>query len=110
MIKIKVSRPHRMSHLVASASGGNIPSSKVSYFNRRSVIIILLKTKESKSQPVVLRPFFTPFAIPYHVLADYLNFDTSLEVCLKAPTPLLGWTLDGVYRRQQSSEFSPKKS
>ena len=110
MIKIKASRPHRMSHLVASASGGNIPSSKVSYFNRRSVIIILLKTKESKSQPVVLRPFFTPFAIPYHVLADYLNFDTSLEVCLKAPTPLLGWTLDGVYRRQQSSEFSPKKS
>ena len=110
MIKIKASRPHRMSHLVASASGGNIPSSKVSYFNRRSVIIILLKTKESKSQPVVLRPFFTSFAIPYHVLADYLNFDTSLEVCLKAPTPLLGWTLDGVYRRQQSSEFSPKKS
>ena len=110
MIKIKASRRNRMSHLVASASGGNIPSSKVSYFNRRSVIIILLKKKESKSQPVVLRPFFTPFAIPYHVLVDYLNFDTSLEVCLKAPTPLLGRTLDGVYRRQQSSEFAPKKS
>ena len=101
MIKIKASRRNRMSHLVASASGGNIPSSKVSYFNRRSVIIILLKTKESKSQPVVLRPFFTPFGG---------LFDTSLEVCLKPPTPLLGWTLDGVYRRQQSNEFAPEKS
>ena len=98
MIDIKASRLNRISHSIASAAGGNILNSKVSYFNRRSVIIILLKTKESRSQPVVLRPFFTPFAIPYHPLADYLNFDTSLEVCLKAPTPLLGWTLDGVYR------------
>ena len=35
------------------------PSSKVSYFNRRSVIITPLKTKESRSQPIVLCPFFT---------------------------------------------------
>ena len=88
MINKKASRLNRMSHSVALAPGGNIPSSKVSYFNRRLVIIILLKAK-SKSQPVVLSSIFTPFAIPYHVLADYVNFDTSLEVCLKAPTPLL---------------------
>ena len=58
MINNKALRLNRMSHSVASASGGNIPSSKVSYFNRRSVIIILLKAKESKSQPVVLSSIF----------------------------------------------------
>ena len=100
MINRKASGLNRMSHSVTSAPGGKIPSSKVSYFNRRSVKIILLKAKESKSQPVVLSSIFTLFAIPYHVLADYVNFDTSLEVCLKAPTPLLGWTLDVVYLRQ----------
>ena len=57
MMNIKASRLNRMSHLVASASGGNIPSSEVSYFNRRSVIKILLETKESKSQLVILLPF-----------------------------------------------------
>ena len=71
MITIRASLLNTTSHLAASASGGNIPSSKVSYFNRRSVKMIHLKTKESRSQPIVLRPFFTPFSIPCHVLADF---------------------------------------